>query len=624
MKKKYILVFIVFLFAIDYVYALKTIPLNDSSTSFAASSEYVEIFEDSSNSLSLNDILSIPANQRSSYTKLANRNPEFTYWVRFKINTDLHTKNKWILEILDSKFKSVTLYAPDQNGKYHSKNEGVDFPFNSREYDHKNFVFDLDLPLSANQYYYLRFKPDRRGSLMFKISSNQRFAGYSLKEYYLLGFYYGILFIIAIYNIILFFTLREKIYLFYVLYVIAWTWNSLIEDGIGFQYIWSSFPIISKIGSYSSKSLLLILFVVYSGLFLNIKSYSSLLNKIIKWVVGIYFLVDVVALVFSLNFAISASFYLIPFFLIYYTSVKIYLRGYLPARLFIISNTMIVLGLLIRLIKITGILKYITSSEAFSVIGVYGFNIGILAEIVLFSVALGDRIRFLKIAEQEAQKKTIDQLVINEKLSNKVNRELEEKVAERTRELNLKAEELNEANLKLSQQAEEISRWNQMLDLDNHKLKTQVKEAVEARIKFRDISYDDFLTIFPDDMACKRYIEEIKWGNGYLCKKCGNQKFCAGNKPFSRRCTKCRYDESITAYTILHKCKFSLVKAFYIIAKVNKYEEDLNSNELSRQLEMRPTTVWELKKKIMEVKKLSKASSDEGASLDYLLLNSLR
>ena len=62
-------------------------------------------------------------------------------------------------------------------------------------------------------------------------------------------------------------------------------------------------------------------------------------------------------------------------------------------------------------------------------------NIGITLEILILSVALGDRIRYLKQQEEISREKIIEQLQENEKLKDKVNLELEDKVRERTHEL---------------------------------------------------------------------------------------------------------------------------------------------------------------------------------------------
>ena len=77
-----------------------------------------------------------------------------------------------------------------------------------------------------------------------------------------------------------------------------------------------------------------------------------------------------------------------------------------------------------------------------------------------------------------------------------------------------------------------------------------------------------FYKRFPDEESCYNYLAEIKWEEGYVCKKCGHTNYCRGRKPHSRRCTRCKYDESPTAGTMFDKCKFSLHLAFHIVFKL--------------------------------------------------------
>jgi len=162
-----------------------------------------------------------------------------------------------------------------------------------------------------------------------------------------------------------------------------------------------------------------------------------------------------------------------------------------------------------------------------------------------------------------------------------------------------------------------------LLDLDNYKLKKKVQEVTEARVKFKDVSYEEFSNIFPNDLACQRYLEEIKWSKGYNCKKCNNTKFSEGVKKFSRRCTKCGYNESITAYTLLHKCKFPLPKAMYILMKVFRYGEKNSLNEMSEQLQLRKSTVWAFKEKVLEAMKGQKSKGNSfDDNLAQLILSS--
>lgn len=96
-----------------------------------------------------------------------------------------------------------------------------------------------------------------------------------------------------------------------------------------------------------------------------------------------------------------------------------------------------------------------------------------------------------------------------------------------------------------------------------------------------------------------KLLADCKWSNGFACKKCGNTNYCKGKKPYSRRCTRCKSEESATAHTIFHRCKMPLSDAI-ALAKIVCEQPSISTYELSRQLEMRQMTCWKFKAKVME------------------------
>jgi len=76
---------------------------------------------------------------------------------------------------------------------------------------------------------------------------------------------------------------------------------------------------------------------------------------------------------------------------------------------------------------------------------------------------------------------------------------------------------------------------------------------MEQRAKFMGVNVIRFYSQFSDEHACYRYLAAIKWASGFICKKCVHTNFCAGRKPESRRCTRCKHDESPTAGTMFNK-----------------------------------------------------------------------
>jgi hypothetical protein len=122
---------------------------------------------------------------------------------------------------------------------------------------------------------------------------------------------------------------------------------------------------------------------------------------------------------------------------------------------------------------------------------------------------------------------------------------------------------------------------------------------------FRGVNSIKFNQRFKDDNDCLEYLSEVKWLNGYSCKRCNNDKFGTGKNSYNRRCTKCGYDENPTVGTMFEKLKFSILIAFHIIFKVSTKKKGMSSMELSNEFELRQMTCWAFKQKLQQVMKSS-------------------
>jgi len=606
------LFFILLFLASFHTHAEKIIKLNDSEEYQVITSEYLEVMEDTTGNLTIED-MSDPSIAKNFY--VANRNYALNehvgsvYWARFQIQNLSSSKRKWLLEILDSRQNDIQLYQVDQGHIYALTKAGINGSFHNREYEHKNFIFEIS-PTPTPQYYYLRIKSDARTSFLIKISTSKFILEYGLNEYYLLGLYYGILSMMAIYSLFVFFMIRERVYLYYLIYILSWMYSSMLADGTGFQYLWPEIPLISKIGIYVSRPLLLIVFVLYSLEFLKSPDVNVINKRYVYYSLGLYLLFYPIQFIFDLAL-IHNTLFLTPFIVIFYYSVQSLRSGYKPARYFLIGNSIVLLSVLLTLLKYNGLLDFLSSFWTLEIIIVYSTNIAMVMEIVILSFAMADRIKFFKVEKEKTQELLIAQLEENHSLSQKVNRELEQKVKERTQEIEEKSLELEEANLKLQEQARQINEMNARLDLDNWKLKKSIIEEKESRIKFKEISFEEFKQVYPNENICFQFLEELKWEKGYTCKRCGNDKYGKGNHQFSRRCTKCRYDESVTTDTIFHKCKFDINKALYIVVMVNRYGDKQSISELAHELDLRVATCWNFAQKALKVR-----NSKEYAKLD--------
>jgi hypothetical protein len=147
-------------------------------------------------------------------------------------------------------------------------------------------------------------------------------------------------------------------------------------------------------------------------------------------------------------------------------------------------------------------------------------------------------------------------------------------------------------------QSFEINQINSILDLDNWKLKNSIKEVLNERLHEKTMDYVQFKTLYPDSLACFRFLDTLKWTDGYACRKCGNEKYFKGSQKFSRRCTRCGYNESITAFTIFHSIKFPIEKAFYIAYLTVAGKRESTLEDLAGRLALGTNTVWSFRSKV--------------------------
>ena len=124
---------------------------------------------------------------------------------------------------------------------------------------------------------------------------------------------------------------------------------------------------------------------------------------------------------------------------------------------------------------------------------------------------------------------------------------------------------------------------------------------MNVREKFIGVNSITFNKRFKNDNDYYEHLSLVKWEDGFTCRKCKNGTYYKGKKSFSRRCLKCKYDESPTVNTMFEKLKFSVLIAF----KISTKKKGMSSLELSNEFELRQKTCWSFKQKVEEALKSS-------------------
>jgi len=110
---------------------------------------------------------------------------------------------------------------------------------------------------------------------------------------------------------------------------------------------------------------------------------------------------------------------------------------------------------------------------------------------------------------------------------------------------------------------------------------------------------DRFRKTFSSQYECLEVLSNAKWADGFVCRNCGNENYCQGKTPFSRRCTRCKKEESATAHTIFHHCRMELPLAFEIAYMVCG-SPAIPASQISQVLDTRHMTCLNFKKRILQ------------------------
>lgn len=97
---------------------------------------------------------------------------------------------------------------------------------------------------------------------------------------------------------------------------------------------------------------------------------------------------------------------------------------------------------------------------------------------------------------------------------------------------------------------------------------------------------------FPDQEACIRYLEVVRWHGKPACPYCKGQNATALAKEGRWHCNACNTSYSVTVGTIFHKTKVDLQKWFLAVTLVLNAKKGISARQLARDIEVNKNTGW--------------------------------
>ncbi|MFN0728791.1 7TM diverse intracellular signaling domain-containing protein [Polaribacter gochangensis] len=208
---------------------------------------------------------------------------------------------------------------------------------------------------------------------------------------FLLGIFFGFMLVMAIYNLLLYFSLKDKAYLLYVGTVIFNILTTLATNNISGQFFWPNRPELDEIIYVTFAGLSMFCSSRFTSEFLQLKEHHKLLDKLMWGIAYLSLLLTVLSLFLTIEQITPFGRWLVLLSFPSYIFVGIvaFRKGFRPAMFYLIAWIPYVLGLIIRVLHGAGWLPgnaFVMSS----------LELGGALEIVLLSFALADRIKNLQ------------------------------------------------------------------------------------------------------------------------------------------------------------------------------------------------------------------------------------
>jgi hypothetical protein len=342
-----------------------------------------------------------------------------------------------------------------------------------------------------------------RNLKQLKLERKETFLNRVENARYFHGIFFGVMLAMIIYNLFIYFIYRDFMYVVYTIFIITQTLYHLSITGFLRELVLPDQPFLAKNAPYVIAGVSLLSYIWFSQVYLNAKEFARRLNKVLNALYFVVILTTLTGLFYKIHIANSilliCGLLAIAFPLV--IAIIAYRKKYRPAYFFLIASILAYIG------------YYLFTMQRFELIPSvfvtrYSYQIMFAGQSLLFALGLGDRMNRIrkelalgkiKQAELKREKETALKEVLE-----KQNIELEQKVAERTKELVEKSKivERDKAIIQQERQKSEALLLNIL------------PESIAARLKGGEYmiadQFDEVSVFFSDIVGFTRLSKELQ------------------------------------------------------------------------------------------------------------------
>lgn len=430
-------------------------------------------------------------------------NPHDTYWLRFNIiNTD-QSDNNWVFDFQNWSY--VDFYLSNGHGGFIHKKTGHLIPISERDYAVANKSYIL-VPLKSNEYRtcYVKLKPIRDMDLFpvdltFTVSVQRKIEHVNSHFRSIIMMFTGIFLVMFFFNLFVYLSTGEKAYRTYLIILLLGLYMNLIYSGYLFEFLDFTDSIkVLNIFTKINYNLFGIVLLLFLHTFLNIRQRYPLWYKLNLGLIAAMIIADIILFIdYLTGISITGLLNIILIFDVISMTVKSTIDKYPSAKYLLVGYA----GFLsVATFQILATLEIIPKTDF---TWNYSLTIGQIFEILLFSFALTNKINVLKEDNSRKQAQIMEQLKKNSELQTQVNRELEQKVSDRTIEIMGQKEEIAKQKKYLEIEKERSDRL--LLNILPKTIAEELKLNGHATPRY----YDQVSILFVDIKGFSRMVDKI-------------------------------------------------------------------------------------------------------------------
>lgn len=457
MKKVQPLFIVLFLFGYSLCFASTVQPvlvIDETQNEFTQLTDYLTILEDPEHAFTIGEVSSTSFQKSfQPYAQFSEKlNHKHTYWGKIVFKSNLSRDSDWILLFEDYwPINFVEAYVARGGENFKLKKAGKLTPTPALDVKEGRFnKINIFIPKGNEPTtVYLKIHNIDHRPLDFNLTLQHQVHWLRLLEIndILQAIFHGILWVMIIYNFFMFISVSDKAYLYYVLYMVLLSAYALYYMGYLKSYVIGSYPkvvdYIYVVSAYAPS----IFYFLFARYYFRIKGRLPKADWLIQtWItiksaivilllllLAFFYNMRLVGYLGSYIMLFEIGLYVLTLVYVVYATVKTKTKN---ALYFVIGTSILIISTVIFILNIL-----IRGEGNFLIL-----QAGIIIELIFFSFGLADRMKLREIKMKIARERLIEQLQENERLQTQINRELEQKVLQRTQEISRQKEEITQKN----------------------------------------------------------------------------------------------------------------------------------------------------------------------------------